>query len=552
MELPQDIKHLYVLWMEEELRKQQHAGSKLALTYMRAVQSVKQCPMMLRSPTQLGGLRFIGDKMVAMMRKKLHAYCEEHGYDPPEEAVDEDKENRGAKRTAEKSADGPKKRRQLKSAKRYIPQRNTGSYAILLALYINDPGCDGLTKDDIIKHASKYCTTSFTANPSTGQFYSAWGSIKTLEKNEYVQSHGRPVYYFLTETGLEVAQILKKVEDEQKDDSQSGADSSPILQRVQHEDAGLVERIDTWLPPMSRAAAKPANVQNVAHEIWPIGSYSVELVLDNREVRSREQRDFFSDQLTSHGVSTSVRALTVGDGVWVARHNESGKEAVLDFIFERKRLDDFAASIKDGRYFEQKSRLKRTGINTIFYIVEEQMSSDVSRFSEAIQTCISTSITNSRFHVKRTKDSDSTVQLLTTLSKKIIKYYRQQPLLVLQPRDLKSQQEYAQLLQQVSKENVHLQCVYSFHTFQSLLSKSNMVSVGEMFIKMLMTIKGVSLDKALAIQLHYKTPKNLLDSFEKCTTDKSRMIHDALKDHVGNRKIGSALSAKIYQVWGTQ
>ncbi|KAG7798200.1 hypothetical protein KL929_002165 [Ogataea haglerorum] len=549
MELPQDIKHLYVLWIEEELRKHQNSGSRLAFTYMRAVQSVKQCPMMIRLPSQLRSLRFIGDKLVATMRKRLQEYCEEYGYEMPDEQQEEEPEKAGRKRSSEKDGEGTKKRRQLKSTRKYIPQRNTGGYAILLALYLHDPGCDGLTKDDIIKHAAQYCSTSFTANPSTGQFYSAWGSIKTLEKNEYVQSRGHPVYYFLTESGVEVAQILKTVEEEQKNQSQEGVDSSPILQRTEDRQID-VERIDTWLPPLAKTPGISANVLNVPHEIWTGGSYEIELVLDNREVRSREERDFFSEQLLGHGISTSVRVLTVGDGVWVARHKESGKEAVLDFIFERKRLDDFASSIKDGRFFEQKSRLLRTGIRTIFYVVEEQMSSDVSRFSDAIQTCISMCITNSQFHVKRTKNSDDTVLTLASLSKRIQKFYKHQSLLVLEPRDLKSQHEYGQLLSQVSTDNPGFQCVYNFITFQSLLSKSNMVSVREMFIRMLMTIKGVSLDKAIAIQLHYGTPKNLIDSYTNCTGDKPRMVHDALKDQVGNRKIGAALSSKIYEVWG--
>ena len=43
---------------------------------------------------------------------------------------------------------------------------------------------------------------------------------------------------------------------------------------------------------------------------------------------------------------------------------------VLDFIVERKTADDLAASIMDGRYEEQKYRLKMCGINNVVYLVE--------------------------------------------------------------------------------------------------------------------------------------------------------------------------------------
>jgi crossover junction endonuclease MUS81 len=43
---------------------------------------------------------------------------------------------------------------------------------------------------------------------------------------------------------------------------------------------------------------------------------------------------------------------------------------VLDFIVERKTSDDLAASIRDGRYDEQKYRLKNCGINNVIYLIE--------------------------------------------------------------------------------------------------------------------------------------------------------------------------------------
>lgn len=52
-----------------------------------------------------------------------------------------------------------------------------------------------------------------------------------------------------------------------------------------------------------------------------------------------------------------VRRLPVGDGIWIARHKYLGSEYVLDFIVERKKIDDLRHSIRDNRYRDQKMRL---------------------------------------------------------------------------------------------------------------------------------------------------------------------------------------------------
>ena len=67
-----------------------------------------------------------------------------------------------------------------------------------------------------------------------------------------------------------------------------------------------------------------------------------------------------------------------------------------------------------------------------------------------------------------------------------------------------------------------------------------------------MTVKGVSVDKAVAIQQRFKTPKFLIDRYESCSSEqeKKNLILVALKEEVGNRKVGPALSNKIYEVWG--
>lgn len=59
-----------------------------------------------------------------------------------------------------------------------------------------------------------------------------------------------------------------------------------------------------------------------------------------------------------------TQVLTIGDFAF-AYNGE-----VLDYVFERKKADDLSASIIDGRYKEQKMRLKNCGAANVVYLYE--------------------------------------------------------------------------------------------------------------------------------------------------------------------------------------
>ena len=51
--------------------------------------------------------------------------------------------------------------------------------------------------------------------------------------------------------------------------------------------------------------------------------------------------------------------------------NLQSRELVLPYVVERKRMDDLAKSIRDGRFKEQKFRLKQFSLSKPIYLVEE-------------------------------------------------------------------------------------------------------------------------------------------------------------------------------------
>ena len=64
-----------------------------------------------------------------------------------------------------------------------------------------------------------------------------------------------------------------------------------------------------------------------------------------------------------------IKHLPVGDALWIARHKELDTEYVLDFIVERKNVDDLLGSIKDNRYKDQKLRLKVPSENSFDFVI---------------------------------------------------------------------------------------------------------------------------------------------------------------------------------------
>lgn len=62
------------------------------------------------------------------------------------------------------------------------------------------------------------------------------------------------------------------------------------------------------------------------------------------------QNDNLLRELDKSGVKYEVKDLKVGDFAWICRDRFSSQnELVLPYIIERKRMDDFAQSIKDRR-----------------------------------------------------------------------------------------------------------------------------------------------------------------------------------------------------------
>ncbi|MCJ1286958.1 Crossover junction endonuclease mus81 [Xylographa opegraphella] len=318
------------------------------------------------------------------------------------------------------------------------------------------------------------------------------------------------------------------------------------------------------------------------------GTFTVELVLDNREVRTKTDRDYIQEELRIRKIQPIVRPLDLGDALWVAkckdpqllpRLGEEGDEVILDWIVERKRLDDLISSIKDGRFLEQKFRMHKSGIKNVIYVIEDfAMNSDnTQNHHEHVRSAISSTQVVNGYFVKRTRQLDDTIRYLARMTMLLKTLYevsladlhlppalgtnihQSKPLLLI-PSPALSPTTYLPLLSSLPTPH-HI----TYASFASLVSKSDSLTLRDVFLKMLMCTRGITGDKAVEIQRHWQTPCAFVEALqgyargadlglamdaEARAKRRRELVWKVAGGFVGPRKIGKAVGAKVAEIWG--
>ncbi|KAG8525763.1 uncharacterized protein KY384_000523 [Bacidia gigantensis] len=295
------------------------------------------------------------------------------------------------------------------------------------------------------------------------------------------------------------------------------------------------------------------------------GEFSVRLLLDNREVRSKEDREYIAKTLSQLGTEVlfgkegtvgDVRPLPLGDICWVARlhdrnllasHGEEGQEIALDWIVERKRFDDLVSSIIDKRFNEQKYRLGRSGMKVVYLIEQTHLSEERAKhFQEQIKGAIAGTQVINGYFLQRTQKLDESIRYLHRMTTLLKSLYEKKPLHVI-PSSALTSTNYLPLLAHLRKHECHLNYNVTFPAFSSLASKSDSLTLRDVYLKMLMCTRGISGEKAIAIQKIWPTPRALVEAFESCETDKQKqgMLDKKLGGLMGKNAIKNVSAAQI-------
>ncbi|KAL1748375.1 ERCC4 domain-containing protein [Schizophyllum fasciatum] len=349
-------------------------------------------------------------------------------------------------------------------------------------------------------------------------------------------------------------------------------------------------RLSTALPTMEievdlddpYASAEHMTIPPFDPIVIPAEGYDIHLVLDNREVKSKKDRDGLAESLARKGVPVIREALGVGDVAWKAvrrrRQGNEYDEVTLDVILERKRFDDLWMSIKDGRFHEQKFRLHNSALTKIFYIVESydrnrREEAKKSPMGKAFDTAISSTIVVDRFRVKETSHINDTIAYYATLHEMVKLRYQNQPLHII-PSHLVRRPTYLKLQKHLRHTQPHREHLTSFAQFQALNSKSGFTTVRETWARQLLRVNKMSAEKAGAIVQRYPCARALRDAFVEAEAaeregraaeaaeareaggaggrrkkSEVRLAKHLLKDvGQGMRLVGESLSEKVYEL----
>ncbi|CAL8326138.1 unnamed protein product [Lota lota] len=590
---------LFLRWLTELRDHARERGLKTQHVYNKAIGSLQKYPLPLQNAREAKILQNFGDGICKLLDEKLQRYYREHGPDAPIHSLPEGappagrpdnnslaphKKNNVPKEEKKESGRGGGGGGGRKGKKReYVPQKRSGGYAVLLTLYrhFQIPGDKGyMFKMELQNEAQLLCDKSFSA-PDLGSKYTAWSSVSTLIKRDLVVKTHNPARYSLSEEGASLAKRLASEEQgssggqEQRDRSEEEEGPGLVDLTVSDEEEEGVTPPGpgrpTWVSQAGGEAAGPS-VSGKAQaselsggrpsggRLLP-GDYDIILCVDFIETTggSNHCKQDLVKELQRNGVTFDVRKLNVGDFLWVARERVApvpgqlrapvAMELVLDYIIERKRMDDLCGSIIDGRFREQKFRLKRCGLSRPIYLVEEcgTAASHMSLPEATLQQAIINTQVVDGFFVKRVQDVRESAAYLTVMTRYLTRLY-QNCTVVCRSRELEGDGG-----MKPSPHSTPSLSLLSFAEFNYGAIKNKSQTVREVFARQLMQISGLSGDKAAAILEQYTTPCSLLAAYESCPSeaDREKLLSNIRYGKL-KRNIGPALSRTVYQLYCTK
>ncbi|CAD7670056.1 unnamed protein product [Nyctereutes procyonoides] len=526
---------LFVRWLTEWRDEAASRGRRTQFVFQKALRSLRRYPLPLRSGKEAKILQHFGDRLCRMLDQRLQQHKAsggDHARSSPSGEKSSTPEGPPA-RVRDSSMPIPAQPKAGGSGS-YWPARHSGARAVLLLLYrerLNPSGHSFLTKEELLQRCAQKAPR--VALGSTRP----WPALRSLLHRNLVLRTHQPARYSLTPEGLELAQKLAESE---------GLSSLDVGFRPEEPPGKEPE-----VPGAASAelGASEGSVQQLPLELGP-GEYRVLLCVDVGEAKGAGHRPKLLLELQRLHVTHVVRKLHVGDFVWVAQETRPRDparpgELVLDHIVERKRLDDLCSSIIDGRFREQKFRLKRCGLGHRVYLVEEHGSAHHLSLPEStlLQAVTNTQVIDG-FFVKRTADIKESAAYLALLTLGLQRLYQGHTLRS-RPWGTSGDPESR------PGPSPHPLCsLLTFSDFNAGAMKNKAQCVQEVFARQLMQVRGVSGEKAAAIVGQYSTPASLLAAYDACVTPKEQeMLLSTIKCGRLQRNLGPALSRIFSQLY---
>ncbi|XP_044432014.1 crossover junction endonuclease MUS81 [Triticum aestivum] len=381
--------------------------------------------------------------------------------------------------------------------KPYVPRMKSAAYAIMIALCREmEKGKEFMMRQELIDAAEASGLSQYAIGPNNsrnsrndGYSFTGWNSMKTLtnkdlvEKRVTLQSNvpgSSPSIdcELLTLPGpLTAAGHPAVVLSDSDSDEYDG--SSPLI------------GINKVLKEVDFQTQKQAVPVPLTTAMLLILLFHLEECLDsNRLVQWPRSRRKVVDNIRSQfNIPVEVKHLPVGDALWIARHKELDTDYVLDFIVERKNVEDLLGSIKDNRYKDQKLRLKKCGLRKLIYLVEGDVNTVDG--SESVKTACFTTEVLEGFDVQRTTGYADTEKKYGHLTGSIIDCYS---------RNFSAGADTSRL------------CL-TYDEFVKRCSDLEKVTMSDIFAVQLMQVPQVTEEAALAVTSLYPTLLSLAKAY---------------------------------------
>ncbi|EGD79223.1 hypothetical protein PTSG_12964 [Salpingoeca rosetta] len=280
------------------------------------------------------------------------------------------------------------------------------------------------------------------------------------------------------------------------------------------------------------------------------GAFDIVLLVDVMEhTGSRRDKGIIQKRLSDLGVACEVRKLSVGDFIWIARertspvlgqlHPPPRREIALDYVVERKRIDDLASSIMDGRFSEQKRRLAACTAKHPIYLIEHYGRGDSARLPAATLRQAVDNAYCQGFFVKETASLNATVAYLTLVTRFLEQSMQQRPAIA-RGRGARA------LLKNFPSAHVGDE----FGEFNESNVKSPEMTASQMLMTQLMHISGLTQEKAVAIVSRYPTMAAITKAAHEQELQKTLAAMEFTTRQGTTRKIGPTLARVIARLYG--
>jgi ERCC4-type nuclease len=237
-------------------------------------------------------------------------------------------------------------------------------------------------------------------------------------------------------------------------------------------------------------------------------------------------------ELEEFEVPFQIAPMDIGDIQIRTKNEDTNEYTDVEIIIERKEGRDLAASITDGRYEEQKTRIfaaianTNKNANNVYYLIENFPSPNDEKFAygttarSRMWSAITNTLYRDKFHVFQSKNLAESAEFIISLDKSVKKFISQ--------NDSSSSQRSM--------------------TVSDTALKKKKVSPDDFFMHSLMLIKGMQEDSAGAIVIQFPTFSALIKKYKSMikNDEKPELLFKNTFRLSGKRKIGPVMSKKIY------